>query len=326
MSKKKWLAGAFACVAMFLVLLKTTPGQLVPREDFINKYNALYGMASFVFGLVTVLFLGQRKLVFELCKDILQNRRLIINLSKNDFKTKYVASNLGAVWNFVQPVVTVSIYVFVFQYGFKAVPVSNVPYVLWLVAGIIPWFFFSDAVMSGTNALIEYTYLVKKMVFKIDILPMVKVLSNVFVHGFFILIGVCMYITNAVLLDIHIIQVLYYSLCTLVLAIGISYLTSAVVVFFRDLGQIVNIALQFGMWLTPIMWHTDILTSTALRKIMKLNPMYYITDGYRDAFYNKMWFWDKAGQTMYFWVLVAVIFIIGAVVYKKLEKHFADVL
>jgi teichoic acid transport system permease protein len=213
----------------------------------------------------------------------------------------------------------------VFQYGFKAVPVKDVPYVLWLVAGIIPWFYFSDALTGATNALLEYTYLVKKVVFKIDVLPMVKIASSIFIHLFFILIGVIMYVFDGIGLGIYSIQIIYYTLCTTLLVIGLSYFTSAVVVFFRDLGQIVNVILQFGMWLTPIMWQIDILPPK-LQTIMKLNPMYYITDGYRDAFYTGNWFWEKPVQTVYFWVLVFVIFVVGTHMYKKLEKHFADVL
>lgn len=261
----------------------------------------------------------------QVTADIIKNYKLIFNLSKNDFKTRYASSNLGAIWNFVQPIVTVMIYVFVFQYGFKAVPVSNVPYVLWLVAGIIPWFFFNEALLGATNSLIEYTYLVKKIVFKIDILPMVKIVAAAFVHIFFIFIGLFLYFINGERFDIHIIQIVYYSFCTVVLSVGLAYFTSAVVVFFRDLGQIVNIVLQFGMWLTPIMWQVDIL-SPRLQKIMKLNPMYYITDGYRDAFYNDVWFWEKPLRTIYFWILAIVIYVVGTVVFKKLEKHFADVM
>ena len=209
---------------------------------------------------------------YVILKDIIQNIKLIFGLAANDFKARYASSNLGAIWNFVQPIVTVSIYVFVFQYGFKAVPVKDVPYVLWLVAGIIPWFYFSDALTGATNSLLEYTYLVKKVVFKIDVLPMVKIAASIFIHLFFILIGVVMYIFNGVGLGIYSIQIVYYSLCTTILVVGVSYFTSAVVVFFRDLGQIVNVILQFGMWLTPIMWQVDILPPK-LQTIMKLNPM-----------------------------------------------------
>ena len=103
--------------------------------------------------------------------DIFSERKLIWKLSKNDFKTKYAGSFLGIVWGFVQPIITVVVYWLVFQYGLRASNSGDVPYVLWFVAGMIPWFYFSESLMSATNCLLEYNYLVKKMAFKIDILP-----------------------------------------------------------------------------------------------------------------------------------------------------------
>ena len=103
-------------------------------------------------------------------KEVWNSRELIFRLAKNDFKTKYAGSYFGIIWAFVQPIVTILIYVFVFGLGLKMTPQSTeYPFVLYLIAGIVPWFFFSDAWVSATNCLIEYSYLVKKMVFKISI-------------------------------------------------------------------------------------------------------------------------------------------------------------
>ena len=127
-----------------------------------------------------------RKKVLTLPIELLQNRKLIMNLAKNDFKTKYAGSYLGIVWAFVQPIVTILVYWFVFSVGLKAGNVSDYPFVLYLVSGIVPWFFFQDALNGGTNALMEYNYLVKKVVFKISVLPIVKMISALFVHAFFV--------------------------------------------------------------------------------------------------------------------------------------------
>ena len=123
----------------------------------------------------------------NIIRELLANRRLIWKLSKNDFKTKYAGSYFGIIWAFVQPIVTILIYIFVFQFGFRAQPIAtDIPYALWLVAGIVPWFFFSEALVNATNCLLEYSYLVKKVVFKISILPIVKVSSSMFEHVFFV--------------------------------------------------------------------------------------------------------------------------------------------
>ena len=127
--------------------------------------------------------------IFSLPMDIYKNRRLVAKLAKNDFKTRYAGSYLGIVWAFIQPVITILVYWFVFSVGFRSGTGDlGVPFVLYLVAGIVPWFFFQDALMGGTNSLLEYNYLVKKVVFKVEILPVIKLISCLFVHVFFVLI------------------------------------------------------------------------------------------------------------------------------------------
>lgn len=257
--------------------------------------------------------------------EMYNSRKLIWDLSKNDFKNKYAGAYLGVIWAFVQPVVTTLVYWFVFQVGFRSQPIENFPYVLWLIAGLVPWFFFSEAWISATNSMMEYSYLVKKVVFKISVLPVVKIISALFVHLFFIGFTIIIYMINGYMPDVYILQVVYYTLCTFLLVLALSYATSAMVVFFKDLGQFINIFMQVGMWMTPIMW-TYTMVPEQYQKLLKLNPMYYIVEGYRDCFINKVWFWHRYNQTLYFWIVTIVLFTIGSVIFKRLKSHFADVL
>ena len=105
------------------------------------------------------------------------NRRLIGKLAKNDFKTRYAGSYLGTVWAFIQPIVTVTIYWLIFGHGLKSGQSLDVPFIVYLVCGIVPWFYCQEVMSGGTNTLLEYSYLVKKVVFNIRVLPFVKVLS-----------------------------------------------------------------------------------------------------------------------------------------------------
>ena len=119
--------------------------------------------------------------LLTLPKELWDNRKLIWKLSKNDFKTRFAGSYLGIIWAFVQPIVTIIMYWLVFEKGLKAgAQLSKdgieVAFVLWLSAGLVPWFFFAEALNNGTNALLEYNYLVKKVVFKISILPIIKII------------------------------------------------------------------------------------------------------------------------------------------------------
>ena len=267
----------------------------------------------------------------SLLKELVAKRKLIWELSKADFRKRFVGSYFGVVWMFIQPIVTVLIYWLIFgPIGFKsAPPVPNASYVQWLVPGIAPWFFFSEALNCGTGCLQEYNYLVKKVVFNISVLPVVKIISAMFVHAFFVLFTIILYAAYGKFPDFYYLQIIYYSVCVFILVLGLSYATSAIVIFFRDLTQIINIVLQVGVWLTPIMWIVEaspLMGHPVIMKILKLNPMYYIVSGYRDTFLMKTWFWEHAGWTVYFWIFTILCFLFGSWVFKRLRIHFADVL
>ena len=259
--------------------------------------------------------------------ELYRNRRLVFSLAKNDFKTKYAGSYFGTVWAFIQPIVTICVYWFVFGLALRNGADRGVPFVLWLVAGLVPWFFIQEGLTGGTSALLEYNYLVKKVVFNIRILPVVKVFSAVFVHCFFVVIILVIYTFMGYPPDLYALQLLYYSFCTFMLILGVTYLTSSVVVFFRDLTQMINIALQVGVWVTPIMWNfSDLGLTGLLTTILKLNPVFYIVQGYRDSLIDKVGIWEHPALTLYFWVFTVIVFILGTKLFKKLQVHFADVL
>ena len=127
--------------------------------------------------------------------------------------------------------------------------------------------------------------------------------------------------------DLYTFQILYYSAFLFVLLMGIIYLTSALVVFFRDLSQVISIVLQVGIWATPIMWNIDTMEiGGGLKGILMLNPLYYIVQGYRDSLIGKTAFWEQPGLTVYFWVFTLAMLWLGARMFQKLQMHFADVL
>lgn len=261
-------------------------------------------------------------------KELFQSRHLIWKLAKNDFKKRYAGSYLGAVWAMVQPVVTIVMYYIVFEVimgSGRPMANDNIPYVLFLTAGLVPWFYFSEALQSGTNAMLEYTYLVKKVVFKISIIPIIKIIAATFIHVFFAAIMLVIAAIYGYYPGIYTIQLIYYSLCLFIFVLGLSYTTCAVMVFFRDLGQIINIVLQIGMWATPILWDIQTISPKA-GMFVKINPLVYIVNGYRSTIFEKSWFYEDFYSTMYFWIITLVIFGIGALVFKRLKVHFADVL
>lgn len=266
------------------------------------------------------------RILLLFAKDLLQRRQMILELAKQDFRSKYLGSYLGILWAFIHPTIYVTILWVVFQVGFKSQPAGDVPFVLWMLCGIIPWFFFSECLSSATNSILENSFLLKKVNFSVGMLPIVKILSAMVLHAFFIFVIFIMFLIYGKPVTIHCLQVFYYLFCTIVLLLGLSWITSSVIIFFRDMGQIVGMVVQFLFWMTPIFWSAKILPPKYLNMV-KLNPVYYIVEGYRESFIYHIWFWEgHYALTAYFWGVASLIFITGAVVFRRLRPHFADVL
>lgn len=294
-----------------------------PRDERIKKLIAC--------GIILIAIMGFALLydkITVLPAELFQSRHLIWKLAKNDFKKRYAGSYLGAVWALVQPVVTVVMYYLVFDVimdSSRQMANGSVPYVLFLTAGLVPWFYFTESLQNGTNALLEYNYLVKKVVFKISILPIIKIIAATFIHVFFVCILLIIAVVYGYYPGIYTIQLVYYSFCLFILVLGICYSTCAIMVFFRDIGQIINILLQVGMWATPIMWDVNQF-SPKVQMLVKINPLVYIVNGYRSTIFDQTWFFNDFYSTMYFWIITVVLFGVGAVVFKRLKVHFSDVL
>ena len=299
-------------------------------EDLLNQISVRWDGRLLIMWLSAILvFVLFRKahlgIIAKTLFEVYREKRLLFSLTLDDFQVKYAGSYFGIIWAFVQPCCTILIFWFVFQVGLKSTPVENYPFILWLMGGLIPWFFFSEAWASATNVFLEYAYLVKKMVFKIEILPLVKIMSSLIVHLFFLAILFCVFWAYHFSPNPYMLQVFYYLFCMVILVLGLSFITSTVMVFFRDLGNILAIVLQFTMWLTPIMWNTELIPER-LRFIFEINPMYYVVAGYRASMVSGSWVIEFGLPMIRFWGISLIVLIAGVNLFYRSKKHFADVL
>ncbi|MFD2614053.1 ABC transporter permease [Paenibacillus gansuensis] len=254
-----------------------------------------------------------------------ENYRLLYEMSRKDLYIKYSGSNLGLMWAYIQPFLSILIFWFVFQVGFKSAPVDDIPFILWFITAIVPWFFFSDALATTTPSVVENSYLVKKINFKIILMPLIKIFSSLIIHIFFIMFLFIIFLLYGFNPDLYTIQVFYYLLCSTLLITGLSLITSSLMVFFKDISQIVSMVLQFGFWLTPIFYSITNIPEKYVT-FVKLNPLVYIVNGYRDTFIYKNWFWEDTNLMLYFWAITILILSFGVWMFKKLKPHFSDVL
>ncbi len=221
-------------------------------------------------------------------------------MAKRELEAQYVGSLLGFIWTFIQPMVMIFVFWFVFSVGFRVQPTNDVPFVVWLTAGMAAWFVFADIINGSVVVVVSYSHFIKKTMFPVEILPVIKIVSCLITHLVFLVILIALIIIHKMPINLFFLQFLYYLFCMSVLALGLGFAVSAFNVFIRDINQIVVIILQLGFWTTPIMWDIQIMPPQ-VQTILKFNPMVYIVQGYRDSFIYSSPFWEHACQTLYFW-------------------------
>ena len=291
----------------------------------INPRNIEFSFTSFMIGLLTFVFWIILFTFRNFIREIWDSRDILKTLIINDLKSRYAGSFLGMVWAFVQPVLTIIVFWYVFELGFKNPPVDNIQYILWFIPAYIPWMFFSDVAVNAVACISEYSYLVKKMKFKVSVLPIIKVCSSFLIHFCFIIFMVIVFLCYHRKPALIQLQVIYYCFALCVFLIGLSWLISAIAVFVKDFAQIINVVLQLGFFMIPIFWNPNAMSAVVL-KVLKLNPLYYIVQGYRESMIDGISFLTHPELTIYFWFITLIIFVTGAKLFDKVHVHFADLL
>lgn len=252
---------------------------------------------------------------------LLQRRELLWLLVERDIKTRYKQSILGLYWAIVEPLAVAIVFTIVFS-TIVRVPTGDTPYVVFLLSGLLPWTFFSNAINSAAASIVRNPSLITKVYFPREILPIGAVLARLvdFAISLAILLGVMLVYhvvpaSTALLLPVIL-------LLHMVFTMGIALLVSAANVFYRDVAQLLGIVLMLWMYLTPVFYPID-LVPTRYLALFQLNPMVAIVDAYRAALLGRAW--PGAGQMAYSAGIAIVVLAFGYFAFKKYERLFADV-
>jgi len=264
-------------------------------------------------------------MIFEFLRNIYRKRRLIWELAKRDYRQQNQGSLLGVLWNYLQPILLMTVLYLVFTLGFRSGVGGDIPFGLYLISGMVCWLYFAANFSANTHVIRSYSFMIKKMDFRLSVLPLVKFVSSAAPHLILTVLVILVSAWMGFTPTIYLIQLLYYFCCMLVLLSGLGWLTSSTSVFVKDVGNLVGVVVQFGFWLTPIFWRIDVMPERA-QAILKLNPIYYLVTGYRDALFSRQWFWDRPKETVVFWAVTLVIVCLGVLVFRRLKPHFAEVI
>jgi lipopolysaccharide transport system permease protein len=261
--------------------------------------------------------------VIEFLKVIRRYRYTIWIMAVQEIRGKYAGSILGGGWNIIHPLVQVFIYWVVFSVGFKVPPPNNIPFLSWFFCAFVAWQSFSDSLMSSSGAILRNRNLIKKTVFPAQILPLISVLSSLI--NSLILIGLLVIVMwiQGIPLKLFAFQAIYYLLGISVLSLGAGWFFSAASVLIRDMSQILAVIIQTLFWATPIFYQLDMFPAR-LHIFWKLNPVYYLTEGFRNSFLYHQPFWHFSKHSLYFWGFSLATLVVGGWFFKRAKQDLAD--
>lgn len=264
-------------------------------------------------------------LMTRLVHSLFGHHAMIWALAVRELQSRYVGTLGGIVWTVAHPLAVVAVFYVVFAIGFRSQGPQQTPFILWFVCGLVPWFFFNEALLSATDSVSRHAHLIKKTVFPSEILPVVYIAAGLVPHAIFLLIVAGMLAWFNVPMSSGRILIIYFLFCTCVLLIGFSWLLSAIQVFYRDVSHALSIVLNLWFWATPIVWPLDKLPEE-YQMLELFNPMYYVIEGYRGALIFNETVWPSATHTVFFWGTVTVVLVTGAYAFSRLKPEFADVM
>jgi ABC-type polysaccharide/polyol phosphate export permease len=250
----------------------------------------------------------------------------VLRLAQVQLRDRYSGSVLGMLWALLQPAMVMAVFWFVFAHGLRVVsPAGTAPFVALLLVGLVAWFWFNDAVSMGAFAVTGSAYLVKKVAFPLELLPLAPVMASLLVHLGLLLILVVGLAVSGHLSGWRILQLPLYMLATATLACGLAYWLSALHVFHRDVAQIAMLFLQVWFWLTPIVWSFTAF-SPDVSAVLSWNPLAYVVEGYRHSLLAEVTTPPRLGQAISFWLVALLLLASGVTLFRRLRADFADVL
>ena len=218
-------------------------------------------------------------------------REFILSSVKKEFSARYKGSTLGAIWFIVQPLAMIIVYTVIFSEIMRAkligAETDKLAYSIYLCSGVLTWAFFSELLNRTVNVFLENANLLKKLSFPRINLPVITALSSLlnFCMGwvlfmlFLLIVHRPPTITGLVLFGVVLVVQMLFSVG---LGLGLGVLN----VFFRDVGQFVNVVLQFWFWFTPIVYPLVIIPQE-FHYLQNFNPMYHLMKAYQDIFLYK---------------------------------------
>ncbi len=258
--------------------------------------------------------------------ELWDNKVRLMRLALYDLKNQHGGTFFGFLWNFLNPALQVLVYWFVFAVGLRqGNDMDGVSYVVWLIVGIVCWFYINQGMLGADMSIISFADVLKRMKFPMSVVPAKTVASSFITHIVSMVIVFIIAFCTGTTISSDVWLLPYYIFANTFFILAYSLLSSSITVLFRDYHNISNTVFRFLFFISPVMW-TPAEDNTLMNTIMKFNPFAYILNGYRDTMFYDWTLADNLETGLVFWAIAIITFIVGCVLHMRVRHKFIDML
>lgn len=256
--------------------------------------------------------------------ELWNNRQRMLRVSRYSYKVLNQDAYLGNLWNIINPLIQIGTYWFVFGIGLRGgKDVDEYPYIIWMLSGLIPWFFMSQCITQGAGAIRKKGISYLKMRYPISTMPTETILVASYSH--LIMLGLLLFliVLSGYLPSLYWLNLVYYILFSVCFFTALAMVTSVLSMVALDVQKLINALIRLLFYLTPILWSMDTLPQW-VQFILRLNPCLYVVTGFRESLLYKVPFFFHWEEMLLFWSITLVFVVVGSNLQVKYKDRFMD--
>lgn len=262
--------------------------------------------------------------VWFILQEIITNFAMLCRIAKYDYKLLNKDSYLGKLWSLFTPLLQIGTYWLVFGMGIRGGgSVDGHPFLLWMLCGLVPWFFINHSITKGATSIYGKVKTVTKMKFPISTVPIGTIVTGWMEHVMVLAILLVALICHGYFPTFYYLNLIYYMAYNFIFLCSLALITSVFTMLARDFERLLSSIVRLIFYLTPILWSMDRMPEI-YQKVLEFNPVLYVVAGFRESILYQVNFWEKPDKIVIFWTLNLILFVIGCDLQYKYRKKFSD--
>lgn len=263
--------------------------------------------------------------LIKVLREIISNLPIVNRLARFNVRARWADNYLGSIWDYLEPTIYIGTYFLVFGMGMYNGTVGNQPYILWLLTGIIPWYFIQGSFNKGLNSIKSQLGLLTKIRFPISVAPLMPMLEELrrFIAMTVVMVLVLMAFGH--MPDIYWIQFIYAFFAMFMTVLAHNLINSTLTVIVPDYKAAMSALFRLLFFTSGVIINLDAKhLPFMLVGLVKMFPFYYVLETFRDTFLYKEWFWEQGSHALFFWLLTLLMLMLGSMVQLRFRDRFID--